>query len=224
MSDVDARRRKILDGGAAATALWVAPSVTTLDRVSAASGTCGTAPVQLDWSNESHDSTPGTITAADGIDVTFTLLAATSPGSNNFKVRHVTRGALTDMLYLDMSSAGSSDYVSIQMDFDSPVDLCFTVIDVDRSRGRWEDTVTIVGTDSGTPVDLGSSDLFLYGTGVTYVGTNTVRGAYSVGSTSNAANVDVRFPAPVDRVVLTYSDTTSWTTGQFIGIHDLRWC
>ena len=29
---------------------------------------------------------------------------------------------------------------------------------------------------------------------------------------------------PVDRVVITYSDVTSWTKKQFIGIHDLRWC
>jgi len=60
--------------------------------------------------------------------------------------------------------------------------------------------------------------------GATYLGTNTVRGVYSVGSTSNAANVDVRYPAPVDQVVLTYSDVTNWTTTQFVGIHDLRWC
>ena len=41
---------------------------------------------------------------------------------------------------------------------------------------------------------------------------------------SNAGNVDVSYPAPVDRVVITYSDVTSWTKKQFVGIHDLRWC
>jgi hypothetical protein len=224
MSDVDARRRKILAGGAAATALWVAPSVMTLDRVSAASGTCGTAPVQLDWSNQSNGTTPGTIVAADGTEVTFTLVTAKKPGSNNFKVRHITRGALNDMLYLEMSNGGDKDYIEIRIDFDTPVDLCFTLVDVDRREDGWEDTVEVLGTDGGTAVPLGSGDLFLYGTGVSYVGTNTVRGVYSVGSSSNAANVDVRFPAPVDSVVITYSDITKWTTGQFIGIHDLRWC
>lgn len=224
MTAVDARRRKILAGGAAATALWVAPSVTTFDRVNAAVGTCGVAPVQLDWSNVANNTTPGTITAGDGTEVTFTLLAASKPSSNNFRVRHITRGALNDMLYLSMAGAGAADYVAVQMEFDTPVDLCFTLIDVDRSPNRWEDTVTIVGTNGGTPVDLGSSDLVLAGTGVSYVGTNTVRGVYSVGSSSAASNVDVRFPSPVDTVVVTYSDSSNWTVTQFVGIHDLRWC
>lgn len=202
----------------------MAPAVTTFDRVSAATGTCGTAPVQLDWSNESNNSTPGTITASDGTDVTFTLVSASQPGSNNFRVRHITRGNLQDMLYLEMSGGGASDSIVIRMDFDTPVDPCFTLIDVDRSRGRWEDTVAVVGTNGGTPVNLGAGDFNFFGTGATYLGTNTVRGVFSVGSTSPAANVDVIYPSPVDQVTITYSDVTSWTTGQFIGIHDLRWC
>lgn len=225
MTDVRVDRRALLTRGAVATAaVWVAPAVTTFDRVAAASGTCGVAPVQLDWSNETNNSTPGTITAADGTDVTFTLVSASTPASNNFRVRHITRGALADMLYLSMQGAGASDSIVVRMDFDSPVDLCFTLIDVDRSPRRWEDTVSVVGTNGGTPVNLGSADMVLSGTGVSYIGTNTVRGVYSVGGSSSASNVDVRYPSPVDSVTITYADVTNWTTTQFIGIHDLRWC
>jgi hypothetical protein len=123
-----------------------------------------------------------------------------------------------------MSNGGDKDYIEIRIDFDTPVDLCFTLVDVDRSNNNWEDTVEVVGSNDGTSVPLGSSDFFLYGTGVSYLGTNTVRGVYSVGGSSNAANADVRFPEPVDQVVITYSDVSKWKTTQFVGIHDLRWC
>ena len=225
MTDVDVDRRALLTRGAVATAaVWVAPAVTTFDRVAAASGTCGVAPVQLAWSNETNTSVPGTITAADGTDVTFTLVSASKPASNNFRVRHITRGGLTDMLYLSMQGANAGDSVVVRMDFDAPVDLCFTLIDVDRSSERWEDTVTVVGANGGAPVDLTAADMVLAGTGVSYIGANTVRGVYSAGNSSSAANVDVRFPSPVDSVLITYSDVTNWTTTQYVGIHDLRWC
>ena len=46
MPTVDPDRRRLVAGGAVATAaLWAAPSVTTFDRVAAATGSCGIAPV-----------------------------------------------------------------------------------------------------------------------------------------------------------------------------------
>lgn len=45
----------------------------------------------------------------------------------------------------------------------------------------------------------------------TYVGANTVWGVSGVDDEDDpAGNVDVRFPAPVDRIVITYSDTSDW--------------
>ena len=226
MPPVEFPRRRFVVGTSVASALWCAPAVITLDRVSAATGTCGTAPVQVDWSlvAANHQPPPATYTAADGTVVGFTSLASTSPGKHDFEVRTGNFGGLQDILMLDMDKGGASDYSQIQIDFDRPVTLCFTLAVVDQKQNSWEDTVSVVGTDGGTPVNLGLSDFFFFGTSTTYLGINTVRGVSEAQGGSNAGNVDVSYPAPVDRVVITYSDVTSWTKKQFVGIHDLRWC
>lgn len=219
------QRRTFLAGSAAATAaIWAAPAVTTLGRVAAATGSCGVPLLQLDWSGQRNNSRPDTIIAADGTRVTFTVLAPPSPSDRNFRVRHLAAGGTSDFLYLKSAKGGGGarDLV-LQIDFDRPVQLCFTLLEVDAFPGEWEDTVAVVGSNSGTPVDLDATDMVLQGTAVSYLGPNTVRGLSPAGGTA-VGNVEVSYSSPVDRVTITYSDDSGGGTSDFVGLHDLRWC
>ena len=221
------RRQFVASGSAIAAGAWVAPSITGFDRVAAATGSCGTAPVQVDWSDYANDTTvPGSITANDGTVITITTADAWSVGhSTNFTVRNGTMGGLQDYLRTVMVGGNNGEYVQVRFNFSQPVQLCFTLLDVDRSSGNWEDTIVIRGRLSGTPVTLTPADM-VTGPANTVIGNNRIRGILNnnTPSTSPDGNADVNYPSPIDRLVVRHRDDTSWTGLQWIGIHDFRWC
>ncbi len=236
MSGTDHGRRRLLVGGAAAAAgTWVAPSVLTLDRVVAATGSCGPAPVQVDWSDHTTGGVftpvPASLTANDGTTVTITT--TDSGGANyapyGFMVFAGTTGARVDSLILSMKDAKkpAEDFVEIEFSFSRPVQVCFEFLDVDRWPGAWEDRLTLdgrLGGPAGTRIDVTAADV-VTGPECALVATNVVQATgTAVANTSSAGNAEVNYPAEIDYLKIHYDDPPGWKQVQFIGIHDLRWC
>ncbi len=220
-------RRHMLAGSAVAAGVWVAPSVLTLDRVAAATGSCGVAPLRFDWSTIAPTSSmPASITANDGTVVSFALSGSTGLLASGYtgNVRTGQRGARNDYMALGMSGARNGAGVTLTMSFSQPVQVCFEVLDVDRANNSWEDSLTFTASVGGTNVPISAVDLTPVGTSVINVGTNGAIGVASEPNSSAAANLVFNAPSEVDRVVMTYFDVSKWTAVQVIGIHDLRWC
>lgn len=231
----DHTRRRLLVGGAAAAAgTWVAPSVLTLDRVVAATGSCGPAPVQVDWTDHTSGTftpVPSSITANDGTTVTITTIE--SSGANyppyGFMVFNGTTGARADSLILSMENAKkpAKDWVEVIFEFSRPVQVCFEFLDIDRWPNAWEDRLTLdgrIGGAGGTRIDIGAADV-VTGPNCAVVATNTIQAVgTAVGNGSAAGNADVSYPAEIDYLRIHYDDPPGWKEIQFIGIHDLRWC
>lgn len=215
----------MLAGGSAICAgAWVTPSVLTLDRVSAAVGSCGTAPVQVDWSAYTN-TMPNSVTANDGTVVTITRsdpFGVADPGFFG-SVFGGTLSLADNPMLMAMSNANNGEFTEIVFSFSTPVQLCFDFVDVDRGLGSWEDTMIITGTNGGTAVGLNAGD-FVTGPANTFVATNEVVGTASSANSQTNGNVTVNYPAAVDVVRIRHRDDTTWTGFQFIGIHDLRWC
>lgn len=221
-----ARRRLIVGGSAVAAGAWVTPSVLTLDRVAAATGSCA-ASVQVDWSIYANNQpVPGTITANDGTIVTIT---SSDPfgvaGPRHGTVRPQMLGGLSNFLTTEMSGGSSGQYVELDITFSQPVQLCFTLLGVDRRDNWYEDTLTMTGSLSGVPVTLGAGDMAV-GPATSVVAEDTVRGILNIATPNPSAdaNVDVTFPAEIDRVVLRLSDVTAWSQTQEVGVHNFLWC
>ena len=220
-------RRRVLAGAASAAGVWATPSVLKFDRVAAATGSCGVAPVQVDWSNFAPTTTmPASVVANDGTVVSFALSGSTSLLAAGYagNILAATRGALTDYLALGLQNARNGAGIRLDIRLSAPRQICFTMTDVDRASGAWEDSVAVRAWLGGANVPINVGDLILQGPSVINIPINTVRGVASEGNSSSLANVDFSAPQEVDRVQLRYYDATSWTNLQVIGIHDLRWC
>ena len=207
--------------------MWVAPAVLSLDRVAAATGSCGAAPLQVDWSDYATNSTaPSSVTAADGTVVT---LSTSDPinvaGPRHFTTRTEPYGGEQGFLASEMVGGNNGEYVEITLAFSKPVQLCFTLLDVDRRVNRWEDTVILNGTLGGVPVTLTSTDI-VTGPANTVVANNTIRGILNSNTPgpSADANATITYPSEIDNLIVRHTDITSWTSGQIIGIYDLLWC
>ena len=225
--EVRVSRRHVLAGSAVAAGTWAAPSVVTLDRVAAATGSCGAAPLRFDWSTIAPTSTmPASITANDGTVVSFALSGSTGllAGGYAGNIRTGTRGARSDYMALGMRGARNGAGVTLTMSFSQPVQACFEVTDVDRAANSWEDSINFTASVGGVNVPVTAADLVPQGSSVVNVGANGVRGVASEPNSSPNANVLFSAPAEVDQISLAYFDDTRWRATQVIGIHDLRWC
>lgn len=213
-------------GAAVGAGAWVAPSILSFDKAYAAVGSCGTKPLQLDWSTwrgTNPPLAPAGMTANDGVTVTLSV-------SDPFGVLHsawdarVYTGTIngrTHPLITGMVGASNGEGVTLTFTFSTPVQPSFFLVDVDRGTPAWEDTVEVLGyLGGGGTIDPDS--LTVGGTAVTVVTPNTVRGVSS--SSSSNSEVEVDFQDPIDTMTIRHYDDRSWTGFQWIGIHDLHWC
>ena len=223
MTGID--RRALLGAGASAAAgLWVAPSVLTLDRVAAATGTCGVKPVQVDMSAWTGLNVPSAFTANDGTDVTMSISDPSGVQSSSWDmvVYNDNGGNLNGLdnpAITGMTGASKGVGVSITFAFGTPRAVSFFLVEVDRSPGSWEDTVQVVGSLGGSPIDPAS---MVTGADVRQISANTVQG--TAASNGASSNVEVDFQTAVDTVTIRHYDSRNWTAFQWIGIHDLHWC
>ena len=198
-----------------------------LDRLAAAVGSCGVPPVRVDWTPLAG-TFPTSVTANDGTVVTITTSDPFGVADPAFQglVWTNTLNSLDNPLLMAMEDAINGQGATISFGFSRPVRACFTLADVDGidipgSDTSWIDTVELIGTNAGAPVNLGAADM-VTGTDNIFLTTNTVRG---VSPTNQATgNVAVSFPAEIDELVIEHRDDSTNPGFQFIGIHDLSWC
>jgi len=224
VENTTSRRALLAGGGAVAATTWVAPSVLALDRVSAAVGSCGTPPVQVDWTAYAN-TFPTSVTANDGTVVNIAISDPFGVADAGFfgLVFNGTTSTLDNPLLMAMSNANNGDFTSLIFTFSQPVAPCFELLDVDRGTNSWEDTVLFNGTNGGVAVPLGPGDV-VAGPANTVVGLNTVVGTGSAPNSTTDGNMTVTYPGPIDELEIRHADNTAWTGFQYIGIHDLRWC
>ncbi len=214
----------LTSGAAVAATTWIAPSVLALDRVSAAVGSCGAPPVQIDWSNWAG-TFPNSVTAADGTVVTITRNDPFNVADAGLfgLVFNGTTSTLDNPIIMAMENANNGDYTTLTFSFSTPVAPCFTFLDVDFGNGSWEDTMLITETLGGTPVPLGTGDIAT-GSANTVSGTNTLVGIGSAGNASTDGNATVTYPSDIDTIEIRHRDDSTFIGFQYIGIHDFRWC
>ena len=174
----------VTTGAAVGVGAWVAPSILSYDRAAAAIGSCGTKPVQVDFSDYSGI-LPSSFTADDGVTVNMSI-SDPDDVQDGFWAMRVFNGTINgrdNPVITGMSDAENGDGVTITFTFSTPVQPSFFLIDVDRGDFSWEDTVDVRGfLNSGPRVDPDS--FTLGGSAVTEVNPRRVRGL----SPSNSSN------------------------------------
>lgn len=209
---------------AAGAGIWVAPSVFTFDRAAAAVGSCGTKPVQVDFSRWAGGILPSSF-ASDDASVNITMSIDDSDGvqDNNWAMR-VFNGTLNSRdnpVVTGMRRANNGEGVGITFTFDQPVRLSFHLVDVDAAGSGWEDKVEVLGRLSPSATNI-NPDSMTTGSANTQISPNTVRGDSPSGSSNS--NVEVDFQTPIDTLIIRHYDDTNRTGFQWIGIHDFHWC
>lgn len=210
-------------GAAVGVGTWVAPSILSYDRVAAAIGSCGTKPVQIDFSNWAGSIVPSSFTANDGTTVTMSIDDSDNVQSSFWAMRahSGTINGRDNPAITGMTGANQGEGVIITFTFSTPVQPSFFLVDVDRGARYWEDTVDIQGfLLSGSGIDPDS--LTPGGSAVTVVNPRRVRGRSM--SSSSTSEVEVDFQEPVDTITIHHFDRRNWTGFQWIGIHDFHWC
>lgn len=210
-------------GSALAVGTWIAPSILSLDRVSAAVGSCGTPPVQVDWTTVAG-TFPNSVTAVDGTVVTIVRndpFGVADPGLFGLAFNGTT-STVDNPLIMAMDNASNGDFTSIVFTFSQSVDLCFTMVDIDAG-GNWEDTMLLNGSLGGVPVTLGAGDI-VTGPSNTVSGPNTILGTGNAANTTTNGNATVTYPSRIDSLEIRHRDDSTLTGFQYIGIHDLSWC
>ncbi len=217
------RRAMVGTGAVVGAGAWVAPSILSYDRVAAAIGSCGTKPVQVDFSNWANQTIPGSITANDGTTVTVTVSDpdGVQDGFWNFRAFNGTINGRDNPAITGMSNANFNEGVTVTLSFSTPVQPSFFLVDVDRATNSWEDRVRVVGfLGGGGSIDPDS--LTIGGSAVQVINPRLVEGVSS--SNSSNSEVEVDFQDLVDTIEIRHFDETGWTSFQWIGVHDLHWC
>ena len=213
-------------GAAVGVGAWVAPSILTYDKAYAAVGSCGTKPLQLDWTpwrGTNPPFAPSAMTANDGVEVTLSVSDPFGVQSNAWDARvyNNTINGRTHPLITGMNNANLGEGVTLTFTFSTPVQPSFFLVDVDRGTNSWEDSVEILGSlGGGSSIDPDS--LAPGGTAVTVVTPRLVRGVFS--SSSSNSEVEVDFQDPIDTMTIRHFDEQNRNGFQWIGIHDLHWC
>ncbi|MEM9464664.1 MAG: hypothetical protein AAGA90_04795 [Actinomycetota bacterium] len=210
-------------GAVVGAGAWVAPSILSYDRVAAAIGSCGTKPLQVDWTNWAGLTIPGSVTALDGTTVTITVSDPDNVQDStwNFRAFNGVINGRDNPAITGMENANNSAGVTITLTFSTPVQPSFFLVDVDRADDAWEDRVRVRGfLGGGGAIDPDS--LTVGGGAVQVINPRLVEGVFS--SNSSNSEVEVDFQELVDTVEIRHFDHTTWTNFQWIGVHDLHWC
>jgi len=212
-------------GAVASAGIWAAPSVLSLDRASAAVGSCGVTPKRVDFSRFSGN-LPSTFTSDDGaVTINFSMndpFGVQDPSWDGVIFTGNMNG-LDNPVVNGMNGATFGDYVNLRFDFSEPVCPSFYLVDVDRTEftaNDFEDTVRVVGRDGGgIRIDPAS---FALGGAQAQINARTVRGLTS--SSSASGNVLVTFDQPIVRLNIRHRDDSGLAGFQWVGIHDFHWC
>jgi len=216
----------VTTGAAVGAGAWVAPSIFTFDRAYAAIGSCGTKPLQVDWSrwrNQNVPVSPSNFAANDGVTVTMSIADPDNVQDNYWDMR-VFGGTINGRrppAITGMSGANNGQGVTVTFTFSTPVQPSFFLIDIDGFGGSWIDYVEVLGyLAGGTAIDPNS--MTPGGAAVAVVTPSIVVGQFSSSSSNSEAEVD--FQSPIDTLTIHHYDDTNAIGFQWIGVHDLHWC
>ena len=209
-------------GTVASVGMWAAPSILSLDAVAAASGSCLTPSRQVDFSRFAGGALPSSFLSDDGaVSINFSMVdpwGRQSPGYAGVAWTSSLNG-LDNPVVTAMENARNGQYIDMIFQFSVPVCPTFSLVDVDRSTFSWEDTVRVIGSAGGGPIDPAAMNV---GGAQVQVSANTVRGTTS--SSSATGNVEVVFDQPITRMEIRHQDNSNWTAFQWIAVHDFHWC
>lgn len=209
-------------GAVASAGLWVAPSILSLDRVAAASGSCLVAPRRVDFSRWAGSALPASFLSDDGsVTINFSMNDPWGRGAAGFQgvVWNSVLNGLDNPVITAMSGARSGNYVDLVFQFSTAVCPTFSLVDVDRQAFSWEDTVRVIGSNGGGTINPSAMNV---GGAQVQINANTVRGTSSTSTATG--NVQVVFDQAITRLEIRHQDISSWTAFQWIGIHDFHWC
>jgi len=213
-------RRTLLAATAGATAaLWVAPAVTSLDRVAAATGTCSTTD-GLDWGDLGLGTPPASFPSTNGTTtIGYTMSDPNSVGTgNNGRVISSING-VSRPLEMRMVNAFGTAGVTVTLTFSTPVRPEFTVLDVDRNNPDFEDSIEVTGSNGGSPV---AAPTITPGSANMVAAPGVVRG--TANSTSSTSEALIVFTAPITTLTINYFTIYSIDKVQKVGVGDMVWC
>lgn len=216
------RRRMIAGGVATGVAAWATPSVLGFDAVGAAVGSCGVKPQRVDFSRWANSLLPTNFMSDDN--TVAIEMTVSNPGVQDatwaMRVFNGTLNGRDNPVITGMSGATNGVGVDVTFDFSIPVRPSFFLVDVDASPNSWQDDVIVRGSLGGGP-DFAPTTM-TPGAANSIIASDTVRGVSSTSTT--AGNVEVDFDQLLDRITIRHIDVTTWTSFQWIGIHDFHWC
>lgn len=236
------RRTLLTRIGVGAGVAWIAPAIVSSPAF-AQSGTC--IPEAVDWTNHQtgiDDLDNNSFDVGLGSNSTLTVsyneaglgggtatpvYAQPQPLGNRFG------GYIT----LSMDATAQGEFVELELVFDNPIqNLQFTLIDVDRGLGFWQDEVHLEADLGGVPVVLGPTDYTIVNPALITANTTLTTNEFvatvdpsgtglGVANTSTDGDIAVNYPGQIDRLRIRYyaGSATDLETQQ-IGIDGLQFC
>ena len=173
---------------------------------------------------------PTTDAAVDGITINYQNYTSTTPTLQNDFAVGTSAATLGQSLTWQLTSDAANTQASVTLLLSKPVDnLTINLQDVDGNLTTFIDQLKFDGFENATSTTAATLTAanFTNGTGNSFIGNNTVRATAAANPGDAIGNLTVRFTAPVQRLVLTYSNqATSTANGrqQVIGINSLTYC
>ena len=216
-------------GGAAAGALWVAPSVVGFNTAFA--GASCLQQDTLNWGNFTAGSTPpaslhtfpavGSYPAVT-LSYALTTVGAPGAGTNNNTVQAGPSGGIAGNYFrVSFTATVANIGRDLTYTWSRPIfNLRFTISDIDRTTTggqNWQDVVWLntafVATQGPRVSGSGTAATPWTGNGTT-----------NVGSGSSDGNVVITIAGPISSLTISYRSGSPTGTEQYVGIENLTWC
>lgn len=235
---VEELTRRSLIGKAAvgAAGVWAAPLVLSSTAAAQTSGSCAPGSVLWsDWQSEIDDlgSNPFTVpgTGSGSLEVSFDASGMSAGTATPGYATISPLGGETDnFICVEMDATTGGQFCQVAFSFDVEVDtLSFTLLDIDRSVGNWQDRITLQATFQGAPIS-GTVGNTLNPSFVQYQnispGVDQYTGLDDADNNSDDGNVLIVYTSPLDLLIVTY---TALSVGgdpqpQQIGITSFDYC
>ncbi len=242
-------RRSLLKGAAVGTVVaWAAPQVLSMTAAAAQSAAC--IPDGLPWSDfdvdvDNLDTTSFDAPLASGgvVNVAFSDAGIGAGVATAGYATVAPLGAVgTSFVVLEMNASVPGEFCELVLTFSDPVEqLAFTLLDLDRGLGNWQDVVLLEATYLGNavtlnPADYGFDNTLIQHDDVPLIPPKTgdqftaITDQSGIGNgTANTvpdANVSINYPGTLDTLTIRYlaGPLQANPQPQQIGIGDLTFC
>ncbi|MCI1188653.1 T9SS type A sorting domain-containing protein [Hymenobacter sp. DH14] len=175
---------------------------------------------------------PTTDAASDGITVKYQNYTSPSTTTQNDYYVGTSVALSSQALVWQITSTAVGDQSTVTMLLSRPVDnLSLKLLDIDKNLNtqNFTDRLTLDGyptATGGTAATLTAAN-FTLGSSNSFIGNNTVEGTNNSASNETLGDLTVKFTSPVQRIVFTYTNTSTSTASsrqQTFGIPLLTYC